>query len=285
MENKFNNIDEFIKFNYKNVEVPNEIFNEAYSNLNAKKTYNIPTYIKYIACISIIIVTLITSIVFLMNPSNIKNKLANNENNKNNTTNELNQNNYASEVKLPVASYTLNLNGSDNISNKFISPMGLDIIHKDSDCIAVVKLNKILYYTNYSEKVNLYSTVPLTVSNVSVEKIFKGSLEANLEIMSVGGVLSISDYEKSCQAEQIKKHGFDKMTQEEKETTYIEIANLITIKMPKLEESKYYLVYLKYNNNFEKYQVLDHFIYEYNIIDDTIRNIDTGKFEAFSYNY
>lgn len=287
MKNKFNNIDEFIKYSYKNTNIPNEIFNVAYSNLNNKNSNKIYKYLKYVACFSLIIIILITSIIFLMKPSNIDNQLANNENieNNDNTTNNITNDNYASDINLPVASYTLNLNPTNNIGNKFISPMELEIIHQDSDCIAVVKLNKKLYYTNYSEKSNLYSTVPLTVSNISVEKLFKGSLADNSEIMSIGGVLTISDYEKSCQPEQIKKHGFDKMFQEEKDNTYIEIINTITLKMPKLEEGKYYLVYLKYNINFEKYQVLDQFIYEYNINTQKIKNLDTGNWEQFSYNY
>lgn len=58
----------------------------------------------------------------------------------------------------------------------------------------------------------------------------------------------------------------------------------ISYKMPDLENGKYYLVYLKYNNKFEKYQVLDQFMYEYDIDSDAIRNIDTDELESFSYN-
>lgn len=278
MKNKFNNIDEFIKYAYQNTTIPNDIFNDIYSNLNIKSNYNISTYIKYVACFTIIIGIFIGSIIFFTNSFNTNNQLANN-----NST-QVKQNNYASEPELPVASYTLNLSSSSNISNKFIHPMELDIIKKDSDCIAIVKLNKILYYTNYSKKVNLYSTTVLTVSDITVQKLLKGSLNTNSQIMSVGGIISISDFEKGCQPEQIKKHGFDKMSIEEKENTYIEIKDSISSKLPILQQGKYYLVYLKYNNKFEKYQVLDQFMYEYNINDSTIKNLDTNEWEYFNYN-
>ncbi len=39
--------------------------------------------------------------------------------------------------------------------------------------------------------------------------------------ISKGGLISLSDFEKGCQPEQILKHGLDKLSQEEKDNTYI----------------------------------------------------------------
>lgn len=276
MKNDLNNIDEIIRNLLKTVNVPKKIFSEAYLKLKENKQSNGINVIKYVACFSIICCILIYIVIFI-------NKNNNSLNNENNANNENETPKYASQKELPIASYSINLNGTDNIAPRFMSPMGLDIIKEESDCIAVVKLNKVLYYTNYASKVNLYSQIALTVSNVSIVKNFKGNLSDNLEIMSVGGILSISNFEKACFPEQIQKHGFDKMSQEEKENTYIETINLTTISLPKLDEEKYYLVYLKYSDNFEKYQVLDQFLYEYDINNDTIKNIDTSEWIKFIY--
>lgn len=70
--------------------------------------------------------------------------------------------------------------------------------------------------------------------------------------ISKGGLISLIDFEKGCQPEQILKHGLDKLSQKEKDNTYIKVQDSIGYKMPDLENGKYYLVYLKYSNKFEK---------------------------------
>ncbi len=257
-------------------------FKESYNkiiNINNKKG----NALKYIVCLVIVILAVTGIIIYF---SNFNKNEENNTNivEDNNEITEQKEDIYASASNLPVASYSISLSDQSDIAPKFISPIGLDIVKEDSDCIAVVKLNKILYYTNYSEKVNQYTQVPLTASDVTIEKVFKGNLADSFEMLSIGGIISIKDYEKACQPEQIKKHGFDKMDEKEKETTYIEIKSTMTIGLPKLENDKYYLVYLKYNNNFDKYQVIDKFIYEYDINNDTIKNTDTNEWIKFEYN-
>ena len=283
MKEKLNNIDNYIKHIYKNSDIPNNILDKAFDNLENSKKNNKTIYIKYIASFSIIIFILATGISIFIKTSNSTKQQDINQNDDNNSI-QIDHNNYATENEIPVASYTIDLDSSSGTSNKFISPMGLDLLKENSDCIAVIKLNKILYYTNYCQKLDFYSTTVLTVSNVHIHKLYKGSLNGELEIMSLGGIVSISDFEKGCQPEQVKKLGFDKMSSEEKENTYIKVKDTLSSKLPPLEEEKYYLVYLKYNERFDKYQVLDQFIYEYDITNDTIKNIDTNEWSSFVYN-
>ena len=281
MKNEYNNIDDFIKKVCEDTKIPDNIIDENKFYSKIKNKHKKSNYLKFAACISILIILAIIKIIFSTDLLKNKNQF---ENKENSNEIQMRQNEYKSNVELPVASYTLNLSNISDISSKFISPTDLDILKEDSDCIAVVKLNKILYYTNYCKKLDFYTTIALTVSDIQVEKIFKGTLNNETEIMSIGGIISLSDFEKGCQPEQILKHGLDKLSQEEKDNTYIKVQDSISYKMPDLENEKYYLVYLKYNNKFEKYQVLDQFMYEYDIDNDAIRNIDTGEWESFSYN-
>ncbi|MDO4283652.1 MAG: hypothetical protein Q4D02_08470 [Clostridia bacterium] len=273
MEHK--DIDKIIRNSYENVKIPDNLFENAYSNLEYKKPHT--WYFKYAAVFVLIIGITITLIIIL-------NKQNKNENiqTPNVAVEKPIQN---EEKKLPVASSIINLIGDEYVQNRnlFISPVGLNLVEEETQNIVVVKLEKILYYTNYIEKRNVYTITPFTASKVSVVKSYKGNLTGELEIMSYGGVITLSDYEKACEPEQIKKQGLDKKTQEEKDTTYIEVLNSLTAPLPKLVEGKYYLVFMNYNDNFEKYQVLDTLLYEYDIETDKIRNTDTNEWEDYTF--
>ena len=47
--------------------------------------------------------------------------------------------------------------------------------------------------------------------------------------------------------------------------------------MPPIEMGKSYLVYMSLNKNFDKYQVLDNLIYEYDLENNKIKNAETGE--------
>ena len=267
-----NNVDEYIKNIYNESEIPKYIFEEIFLKLDNKRRNN--NILKYVAAFSLLIVAIGTSIYIFLSSRN-EELIANIDNEDKNV--EIDLPKYADE--LPTASMKVGLIGSSNSSMyKFISPIGLSMVNDETPYIAVVTLNKTLYYTNYCEKKDSYLHTPMTVADVTLNKIFKGEItEKRFEMMYYGGIISLEDYVKSCFKEEIIKGGYDKMTDEYKNSTYVEVIDNFTMNMPPIENGKSYLVFMSFNKNFDKYQVLDNLIYEYDLENNKIKNVETGE--------
>ena len=270
---KENNVDEYIKRIYQESEISKDIFKEAFSKLDSNRRNN--NILKYVACFSLLIAFIGTSIFIFLSSSNEK-LIASND--KEDGKIEIELPKYADD--LPTASIKVGLTGSVNDVSmyKFISPIGLTMVNENTPIIAVVTLNKKLYYTNYSEKLKVYMKTPMTVAEASLEKVFKGEVnDKKFKIMYYGGVISLADYVKACFPEEIIKGGYDKMTDEYKNTTYIEVIDSFTMSMPPIETGKSYLVFMSFNKNFDKYQIWDNLIYEYDLENNKIKNEETGE--------
>lgn len=135
------------------------------------------------------------------------------------------------DIKLPVATETIKIN-TDISSIAFLNV----------DYVAIIKVNKILGYTNYSSIKNKYLW-PITKLEVTVEKSLKGEIEGTIQINKSGGIISIADWEKILSEERIERYGYNKLSKEEKENTYIDI--IMGPSYGKPEQGKKYLVFLK----------------------------------------
>ena len=113
----------------------------------------------------------------------------------------------------------------------------------DVKYVLAIKVNKILGYTNYSKRQDKYS-IPVTKFEAEVLKCLKGNIDGNIEINTTGGIISLADWEKTLNDEQKEKQGYNKMTQEYKENTYVEIVTSLNLDRAKLEVGKVYLVCL-----------------------------------------
>ena len=273
MENKESRLDELIKNSYDKIEVPSYIFEEAYNNLGDNKEKH--TIFKYVVSLAAIVT--IIAIVYLFNI-----KDTNVDNNDNNITIIGNEN--VVEAELPVATDVINTFGETyQPIQSYISPVGLTMVEQDATFVGVVKINKIIGYTNFIKKLNKYNPTPFIISNVSVEKVYKGDLNGNVEIMSYGGVITVSDYEKSLIEGKMLEEKYSNMTKEEKESTYVTIYDTFTLNTIEPNIGKYYLVFMKYSDNLESYQVLDTLIYEYDIYEDKVKNPITNEWEKYEF--
>ena len=276
MENKESRLDELIKNSYDKIEVPSYIFEEAYNNLGDNKEKH--TIFKYVA--SLVAIVTIIAIVYLFNIKDTN--VDNNDNNDNNITIIGKEN--VVEAELPVATDVINTFGETyQPIQSYISPVGLTMVEQDATFVGIVKINKIIGYTNFIKKLNKYNPTPFIISNVSVEKVFKGDLTGNIEIMSYGGVITVSDYEKSLIEGKMLEEKYSNMTNEEKESTYVTIYDTFTLNTIEPNIGKYYLVFMKYSDNLESYQVLDTLIYEYDIYEDKVKNPITNEWEKYEF--
>ena len=276
MENNEKNIDKIIQDSYNNIRIPQDMFEDIYANIEQSSKQSKLKYISLAAAVLVIVLIVILA-------------LFNTKQNVNEEESDIiiNGNNEETLAELPIASETINTLGDSyqQLMSPFITPIGNTLIETHTPYIAIVKVNKIIGYTNYIKKLNKYSPTPFIISDVSVEKVFKGDLQANFIMMSYGGVITISDYEKACEEyQEVRNTHYDNLTQEEKDNTYIRILDTFTLNTLEPEIGKYYLVFMNYSDSLENYYVMDSLIYEYDINTHSIKNTDTNKWEHYEYN-
>lgn len=273
MELNEKKIDKIIKKSCEDVEVPKEIFQEVYENLEEKK--NSVPIIKYLSGVAAIIIVILIVITINAFPKDKENS----------NIPTIDSKNESIESELPVASSIINEIGDSyqQVFDHLTSPVGMNLIEEESQFVGVVKIEKIDGYTNYIKKTNSYFPAPFIISKVTVEKVFKGNLSGELEIMSYGGVISVNDYIKSKLPGQSIDAKYSNLTEEEKEKTFVKVINSFTMSTIEPEVGKYYLVFMNYNNDLESYQVLDDLIYEYDITNNATKNTDTNEWEHYEF--
>ena len=273
MEINEKEIDKIIRKSYEDIKIPNNIFDEAYQNLEDKKSnINIIKYLYGIAAIIMIIFIVVTITVIPKEEENSSSTIIDGKNEE-------------VDAELPIASGVINELGDSYqpMLNHLTSPMGMSLIEEETEFVGVVKVEKIMGYTNYINKTDTYFPSPFIISKVNVEKVFKGELNGELEIMSYGGVISVSDYLESLQPGQSIDSKYQNLTDEEKENTFIKVINSFTLSTIEPEVGKYYLVFMNYNDDLEHYQVLDDLIYEYDIQNDKTKNTNTNEWEDYEF--
>lgn len=272
MEINEKEIDKIIRKSYEDLKIPNSIFDEVYQNLEDKKSNK--TIIKYLSGIAATIMIIVVVVIITVIPK---------EDNSSSTI--IDGKNEEIDGELPIASGVINELGDSyqSMLNHLTSPMGMSLIEEETEFVGVVKIEEIIGYTNYISKTNTYFPSSFIISEVSIEKVFKGELNGKLEIMSYGGVISVSDYLKSLQPGQSIDSKYQNLTDEEKENTFIKVINSFTLSTIEPEVGKYYLVFMNYNDDLEHYQVLDDLIYEYDIQNDKTKNTNTNEWEDYKF--
>lgn len=275
MELNEKEIDKIIRKSYENIEVPKDIFEEAYENLEEKRDNTI--IIKYLSGVVAIITVILVLLTIIIIPKE--------KEDSNISTPIIDGKNEVVQSELPVASGTINELGESYqpMINHLTSPIGMSLIEEESQFVGVVKIEEIKGYTNYIKKTNSYFPAPFIISKVTVEKVFKGNLSGELEIMSYGGVISVSDYIKSKLPGQSIDSRYEMLTEEEKKNTFVRVHNSFTESTIEPDEGKYYLVFMNYNNDLEHYQVLDELIYEYDIENNKTKNTNTNEWEHYEF--
>lgn len=126
-----------------------------------------------------------------------------------------------------------------------------DIANK-AEFIIIGTVDSIDGTVNYNPVSEVY-VFPRTVGKVKVNKVIKGNLTySQIPFMKIGGVMTISEYEKTLSPSEISKMGIGDMTEEEKQNTYIKemMSDDIEIK-----EGNTYLMYLRYDDNYGAYVI------------------------------
>lgn len=276
MELNEKEMDKIIKKCYEDLIVPNNIFEEAYSKLEDRKhnTFSVKILPAVAAIISVIIIICIT--IIIQKPK---------ENNATIDIPIVDGENKETEAELPIASEIINEVGDSyqQIYNHLTSPVGLSLVEEEAHFIGVVKVQKILGYTNYIKKTDSYFPAPFIISKAIVEKVYKGDLKGEIEMMSYGGIITVSDYIKSKLPGESIDARYKNMTEEEKENTFIKVMNSFTWSTIEPDVGKYYLVFMNYSENLESYQVLDDLIYEYDIKNDRTKNTETNEWEDYEF--
>ena len=116
--------------------------------------------------------------------------------------------------------------------------------------ILVVKIDNILGYNNFSEKINK-NAYPITNLRATVLKDIKGNYgKDTVDFYTFGGNIKLSDYEQSLLPTEKEKLGIDKKSNEEKENTIISVIPNSAMGMPLPEVNNTYIVSLTYDNTF-----------------------------------
>lgn len=224
------NIDELLKQKYNEIECNSDIKLEI---KNMKKNNNL---YKVASIVLLVVLVAITAKVY--NPGQ---KLIADNDNIDIEENTISDGEQKLEETIPEHQIVIGLKGDAShigyATSYFTS--GIDVKY-----VLAIKVNKILGYTNYSKRQDKYS-IPVTKFEAGVLKCFKGNIDGNIEINTTGGIISLADWEKTLNDEQKEKQGYNKMTQEYKENTYVEIVTSLNLDRAKLEIGKVYLVCLE----------------------------------------
>lgn len=277
--------DKKVREIFKCSDYSEDTFDKAFNKLN--KNNNMIVYFKYVASFTIIIIISIFAITYFNKNENL---IANNSSDMINETDTANSTDSQNEeIETDNNIYSIPQNAKILMSNSYSRPIvqlpnGLDyeIISsiKESDCIAMVKLDKILYGMNYIEKTKKY-VYPVTVSSYTIEKTFKGNLSGKIKIATdTETLLPIDDYVKGGFKEEAQRLGYNEMSEEERKNTYVTIPTLQDY--TRLKEGDYYIAYLKYNSDAEMYGIFNYCFFEYDKDTNQIRIPGTDNYEEFS---
>lgn len=269
LKNKYNEIE--TKININTDEIINELLEK-----ERKNKINISFLFKMVACFSIVL--LLSFGIYYYN---------NVYQNTNSTPNSLLiGESKGKENKQPITKLTIE--SVENNSNNAIS-IGKEI----PDCIVIVKIDKILGYTNYSEKIQKY-TGPTTNYKATILETLKYNndtkkiLNNNIEFFKYGGTVLISDYEKILPELEKERLGFNSMSTKYKQETYINVVYDIDKELPELIEGKVYLIFLKNDNYyFDKLYITRKYgIMEYDTNTQKVKNNITNVWEDINlYNF
>lgn len=142
-----------------------------------------------------------------------------------------------------------------DIDSDYIMPENLT---KSTPYIIIGRIKSIDGGINYNAVQNVY-TVPQTIGSVEVIKVLKGDIsEKTIPFVRRGGMVTFENYEKGLVESQKTKLALVKLlSEQEKKTKYVSMYESEDIKP---EEGKEYLMYLCYDEDYDRYNI-DYFQY------------------------
>lgn len=168
-------------------------------------------------------------------------------------------NNNITMEEFGIVSIPKNINENQIVQNYTCNPSYLidisnnEVLVDNSDFIIIGRVQSIDGVTNYNPTTKTYIDFPCTVGKIKVEKVLKGNLEEkNIPFIKIGGTISIQEYEKSLSKEEKEEMGFNKLTKEEKANLYVSKTMEEDVS---IEENKTYLMYLCYDENYQRYSI------------------------------
>lgn len=171
-----------------------------------------------------------------------------------------------------VSSYDTKYNFADN-----------SVLAEFSDLIVIGKVTNLDEATNYNPKTQKYSKAR-TPGNLEILEVLKSDgskLLKSIDFLDVGGTLSYNEYEKSLlPAQKAKREYLMQQNGISTKRNNIYVKQSVENQLD-LEEGKTYIMYLKYDENFEKYTVVNqpYGVKEYNTNTKQILNHVTNTIE------
>ncbi len=159
-------------------------------------------------------------------------------------------------------------------------------LEERSELIIIGTIQSIDGAINYNEKLQEY-IMTSTIGKVQVNEIVKAnsdiSVNDTIDFIRNGGTISVAEYEKSLAPRQVMRQGLNNMTQEEKENSYVKVAYMDDVE---IEEGKEYLMYLRYDENIDRYRIIgmQYGLLEYNESTNKVKNNETQSWENIKYN-
>lgn len=122
---------------------------------------------------------------------------------------------------------------------------------ENADYIVLATVKTIDGTTNYNEKAKEYTAI-FTYGNMEITKVLQGNIElGEVPYIRLGGDIAFSEYEKSLkESQKTKMELISTLSEEEKKTSYVSYSPNGDIS---LEIGKTYLMYLKYNSDYDRY--------------------------------
>ena len=171
-----------------------------------------------------------------------------------------------------VSSYDTKYNFADN-----------SVLADFSDLIVIGKVTNLDEATNYNPKTQKYSKAR-TPGNLEILEVLKSDgskLLKSIDFLDVGGTLRYNEYEKSLlPAQKAKREYLMQQNGISTKRNNIYVKQSVENQLD-LEEGKTYIMYLKYDENFEKYMVVNqpYGVKEYNTNTKQILNHVTNTIE------
>lgn len=152
--------------------------------------------------------------------------------------------------------------------------VSIEDLYKDADLVIRGKLIK-------NNKCHvLDSSIIATEAQFEILETLKGSYNSkNININYYGGIVSVEEYISKQTKDQIKKKGFDSLSQDERNSLNIELS--VDETEAKVSSNKEYLIFLGYNREKNYYIVLaDGYGMREISKDGKIYNLDTKTFDT-----
>lgn len=231
-------------------------------------------YNKKIICIFIVLMVLVVCITVVNLIISISN--FNNSSKINKDTKEISSN---KEIIL------YNKNECDSI----IDFSNINNLVKESDVIAIVRIDS-QSGSNFNSLKNEYVPV-YTTGKLQVEKLiyndsnYKINEGESIEYVRLGGEVTYSEYLKGLRETEKKKieYNVSQKTKMNSQQLANKIVKDVYVNDIDIEEKKEYLVFLKYSNDYKKFNILgfEYGLREYDSVNNRIKNNKNDKYENF----